>query len=361
MADEDGEKSEEPSPHKMGEAREKGDVAKSRDLENFFLFLASVMSLYFFSRQLFSSIAGLFYRFFDFNSIKLDTTKDYVSLLIQILADVLYILAPLFGTVMVFGVAGYLTQFGFLFTTDKITPDLSKMDPISGFKRMFSKESVVELIKSTIKIVIISAIFYLTFKGETDKLMEIGSYTIPEIFVYFMKLLMEICVVMLIFMLALGVVDFAYQKWSYLQKMRMSPRELKEEIKQKEGDPQIKARIRQIGRDRLRKRMMEKVPKADVVVTNPTHVAVALQYQRGLMRAPVVVAKGAGYIALRIKEIAAEAGVPILERKQLARFLYRNVEINEAIPESLYTAVAEVLAYVYRIKKRFQQWKRAEA
>ncbi len=359
--EDDGDKTEEPSPYKLGDAREKGDVAKSRDLENFFLFLGSVMALYFASRQIFTQLVASFKNFFDFNRHPLDGPHDYINLISGVMTDIVILIAPVLGAVFVLGVGGYLAQFGFIFTAEKISPDFSKMNPIQGFKKFFSKESYVELLRSTIKVAFISVVLYLTFRGEIDRLVEMGSYPVPYIFMYFVKLIGQVLIVLLIFMGVLGVADFLYQKWAYLQKMRSTVREMKEEVKRREGDPQIKARIRQIQRDRIRQRMMEKVPKADVVVTNPTHVAVALQYKKGQMRAPVVVAKGAGYIAVTIKELAIKSEVPILERKQLARFLYRNVEIGEAIPESLYTAVAEVLAYVYKIKNRFKQWRASQA
>jgi flagellar biosynthetic protein FliR/FlhB len=268
---------------------------------------------------------------------------------------------PFFIGVMIFSLAGYIGQFGFLFTTEKLAPDFERISLFSGLSRLVTRETFVELIKSSGKVLVISAILYLVFKGEAQKIIQLGSLPIQDIFRYSFQLMSEVLYVVLIFLAVLGGMDLAYQKWNYWEKMKMTVQEVKDEMKNREGDPHIKSRIRQIQRDRARARMMDDVPKANVVVTNPTHVAVALKYERGKNRAPIVVAKGAGYIAVKIKEIAAESGVPILEKRELARFLYRNVEVNEMIPESLYTAVAEVLAYVYKIKKQFRSFIAQEA
>ncbi len=359
MADSD--KTEEASPHKLEEAREKGDVPKSREFVNFFILFGSALSFYFGARPLLQRTVEIFKRFFDFGAIKLETSQDYMKILIEVIGGVLMLLAPMLCCIFVFGIASHLVQFGLLFTTEKLSPDLEKLDPIGGFKKLFSMDSFAELIKSTIKIMCVSALFYLVLKGETEHLLTIGSEPVASIFMYFLNLIAQMVFIMLLFMAVLGISDFFYTRWSYAKKMRMTMQELKDEMKNREGDPMIKSRIRQMQRDRARARMMEEVPTADVIVTNPTHVAVALRYKRGIMGAPIVVAKGAGYIALKIKELAAEAGVPILERKQLARFIYKNVEVNHPIPDSLYTAVAEVLAYVYKMKRQFSQWRASHA
>lgn len=356
MADED--KTEEATSHKLEEAREKGDVANSKDFTNFIVFGGFVLSFYFFSHKALSGIVDMFPKYFDLTTMHLEDPQDFLATCIGMIKQILLLVGPLFAVVTLFAVIGSVAQFGFLYTTEKVMPDWERINPISGLSRLFSKDIAMELLKSTIKVVIVSFLFYLVLKGEVSKLIELGSMPMAGIFYYFMGLIAKVAFVMLLFMGILGIADLGYQKWSYAQKMKMSMQEVKDEHKQRDGNPLIRSRIRQIQRERVRKMMMNAVPKADVVVTNPTHVAVALQYQRGVMRAPVVVAKGAGYIAVKIKEIAALSEVPILERKQLARYLYKNVEVNEAIPESLYTAVAEVLAYVYRVKNKFKQMTR---
>ncbi|MDB5038161.1 MAG: Flagellar biosynthetic protein FlhB [Bacteriovoracaceae bacterium] len=360
MAD-DNDKTEDASPHKLEEARGKGDVPKSKEFISFFMLLGAIFSFYFASQHVFQEVVALLQKFFNFQQIKLVTTIDYMNMVTALVAQILWILTPLCSAIFIFGIGAHLGQFGLLFSTEKITPKLDALNPLEGLKRLFSKDSLPELIKSVIKMVCVSGLFYLILRGETENLLLIGSLPLGKIFMYLIHMISQVMFVMLLFMAALGVSDFFYTKRSYAKKMMMSAQEIKDEGKNREGDPIVKNRIRQMQRELARARMMEDVPKADVVVTNPTHVAVALQYRKGITRAPVVIAKGAGYIALRIKEIAAEAQVPILERKQLARFLYRNVEVNEPIPESLYTAVAEVLAFVYKMKKQFSKWRENHA
>jgi flagellar biosynthetic protein FlhB len=357
----DADKTEDATAHKLEQAREKGDIPKSREFIHFFILFGASMSFYFSSQFFLEKVILTFKKFFAFQTLKLESTEDFINMGTSLIGDILILLAPLCLGILVFGIAAHLVQFGLLFTTEKLTPDLEKLDPIAGLRRMFSIDVVVELIKSSLKVLIISALFYLILRGEVERLIELGSQPLGQIFLYLLKLVGQVIFVMILFMAVLGISDFFYSRWRYANKMKMSVQEVKEEFKNREGDPLIRGRIRQMAREKARARMMEKVPTADVVVTNPTHVAVALQYRKGLMRAPLVVAKGAGYIALKIKEIAIQSEVPVLERRELARFLYRNVEVNESIPESLYTAVAEVLAYVYRVKKKFTQWKENHA
>ena len=354
MAD-SSDKTEDPTPGRLEEAREKGNVAQSREFSTAIVFLGMALALYFSGRDILLKLSDIIKKYFSNEVFKLETKHEFMSVMGGLVGDLLWMLGPLFFAVMIFGIAASVTQFGFLFTSEKVSPDLNKINPISGFQRIFSRETMVEFFKSLLKIVVISGILFLMFRSEFYRINEIAAQPINKSFIYMLKLLGDLFFVVLLFVVVLGVVDFAVQKWLYLQRMRMSIQEVKEEMKNREGDPHIKARIRQIQRERARARMMQDVPKADVVVTNPTHVAVALEYKRGQMRAPRVLAKGAGYIALKIKEMAAEHQIPIVEKKQLARYIYRNVEVGDLIPESLYTAVAEVLAYVYKIRKKFVQ------
>lgn len=351
---EDSEKTEEPTSSKLDEARQKGDVPNSRDFSSFLVFAGIAIAIYFSTRFLLTHSITLFHTYFDFRHVNLEDKQEFANILAAMVKSILLMASPVLIAAVIFGIASSLVQYGFLFTPDKVLPDFERLDPMKGIKKIFSKDTLVELIKSTIKVIVISVILYLVLKGEVPRLLSLGTWPIGQIFLYFFKMIAQVFFAILLFMAVMGLIDLGYQKWSYNQKMMMSFQEIKDEMKQKDGDPQMKARIRQIARDRLRKAMMKDVPDADVVVTNPTHVAVALKYAKGKMRAPIVVAKGAGLLAVRIKEIAALAGVPIVEKKKLARFLYRNVEVGESIPESLYTAVAEVLAYVYKIRNKFK-------
>ncbi len=353
MAD-DQEKTEEPTPKKLEDARNKGDVPQSREFASFIVFLALALALYFGSSYIGSKIAETFRSALMLNHSLIESPMGLHQFLETKIFDLLQIMAPIFISVFIFGVFAYVGQFGFLFTTQKLLPNFNKINPASGIKRIFSKDTAVELVKSLLKVLVFTAIIYFLFRGEIKDLVEIGAGSVAEIFEFLMTSIAKLMAAVLLFVAALGVADFAYQRWSYSQKQKMSIKEIKDEYKNREGDPQIKARIRQIQRDRARQRMMEKVPKADVVVANPTHVAVALQYEKGAMSAPVVVAKGAGFIALKIKTLAIENGVPVIEKRSLARYLYRHIEVGQGIPESLFSAVAEVLAYVYKIKKKYK-------
>lgn len=352
MSDQD--KTEEATPHRLEEAREKGDVANSREFANFILFVGLALSLYFHGKTMLQKIADLLRLSLDPGRFHIVTSGELMTTTSFFVREMIWILGPLFATVFLFGVAGYISQIGFLFTTQKLVPQFSKINPISGFSRIFSKETAMELVKSIAKLIILTSIVYALFHGEVNRMNEIGAQPVSKSFIYLIETLGRLFMAMLIFMAVLGVLDFGFQKWAYAQKMKMSFQEVKEEHKMRDGDPHIRARIRQIQRDLARKRMMEEVPKADVVVTNPTHVAVALRYKRGESRAPLVVAKGAGLIALKIKERAMLAQIPIVEKRELARYIYQNIEVGQMIPESLYGAVAEVLAYIYKIKKKFR-------
>ena len=354
MAD-TGDKTEDPTPGRLEEAREKGDIAQSREFSTALVFAGMALAFYFSGKAILSKLAEIIQKYFSLEHFRAETPSEYLAIFGGVVQDIFWMTGPLFFAVFVFGIAASVTQFGFLFTNEKISPDVNKINPLNGFQRIFSKETAVEFVKSTLKVVVVAGILFLMFRGEFYRMNEVAAQPINKSFAYLLELLSDLFLVMLLFVVVLGVVDFAVQKWLYFQRMRMSIQEVKEEMKNREGDPHIRARVRQIQRERARSRMMEDVPKADVIVTNPTHVAVALEYKRGQMRAPRVLAKGAGYVALKIKELAAEHQIPIVEKKQLARYIYRNVEVGDLIPESLYTAVAEVLAYVYKVKKKFVQ------
>lgn len=356
----DQEKTEEATPHKLEEARRKGDVAQSKEFATFVVFLGLVLGLYFTGPTILKNVVDVTRDSFDVTHYKVETNEGFEVIATSIINLLLRTIGPLFILVLFFGVAAYVGQFGFMFSLEKLIPKFSKINPATGIKKIFSKDTLVELIKSLFKIGVISAIMIVIVRAEMDELMILSSYSVKGIFIYFMSFIMKMIIAALLFIALLGLLDFSYQKWSYAEKMKMSQQEIKDENKQREGDPLVKSRIRQIQRDRARNRMMEEVPQATVVVTNPTHVAVALKYERGIDPAPIVVAKGAGEIAKTIKEIAMKANVPIVEKKALARYLYKNVEVKDRIPESLYTAVAEVLAYVYRLKKKFKSWQASQ-
>ncbi|TVQ76236.1 MAG: flagellar biosynthesis protein FlhB [Bradymonadales bacterium] len=355
MAD-DQEKTEEPTPKKLSESRKKGEVPQSRDFATFVVFLGLCIVVYFTAGNLFRTLVTAFEASLQVDQNLIGTQAEFIGFTKDIIILLLKGIAPIFGGVFLFALFAYIGQFGFLFTTKRLVPNFGKINPMKGLKRIFSKDTLVELVKSLFKVSVLGVIMFLIMRSEMDNLLVVGRETIAGIFLYTMQLTMKLMLGVLAFLLALGFVDLLYQRWSFHQKQKMSVKEVKDEFKQQEGDPLVKARVRQIQREVARARMMDDVPGADVVVANPTHVAVALKYKRGQMTAPVVVAKGAGFIAIKIKEIAIKNGVPVLEKRSLARFLFRNVDIGEIVPESLYSAVAEVLAYVYRMKMKYKSF-----
>jgi len=258
---------------------------------------------------------------------------------------------PVMFAILIIGLGINFFQVGLNFSTEAIEVKLDKLNPINGFGRIFSKRSLVELAKSVLKIVIIGFFLYNYLKDEILTMPQFIYYDLGTSLQEIAKILFAMVFQVIAVILILAIIDFAYQKWQTTQDLKMTKQEVKDELKQSEGDPQIKGKIRQKQRQMAMARMMQEVPKADVIVTNPTHYAVALQYHKGMV-APVVVAKGQDLVAQRIKGIAKENHVPIVENKPLARALFSSVEIGDAVPTELYQAVAEVLAYVYRLKHR---------
>ena len=257
---------------------------------------------------------------------------------------------PLMLAILAAGVSAHIAQFGVLFTTETLTPKLSRLSPISGAKRLLSLRSLVELAKSVLKVVAIGAAAYFLIRSELQLMPELILGSVVDIMSFTGRVAFKISLGACVTLIVLAALDYAYQRWEYEKNLRMTKQEVKDEYKQTEGDPKVKARIRSIQLDVARRRMMEAVPEADVVITNPTHLAVALRFDASKMSAPCVVAKGAGHIAERIKTIANQHHVPIVENKPLARTLLSSVDIGDSIPVELYKAVAQILAYVYRLK-----------
>jgi flagellar biosynthetic protein FlhB len=265
------------------------------------------------------------------------------------LAEIGFMMLPVFGFIILAIVSVHFLQTGFLFTAGPLAPDFSKLNPLKGLSNLFSKNTMFEIAKGVLKIAVLGCILYFTVKKEVVKIPFLIDMEMPGIvnfsFEQLRKLILTAATVLSVF----AVVDFAYQKWQFTKNLKMTKMEVKDEAKQSEGDPQIKARIRTLQREMARKRMMQEVPKADVVITNPTHFAVALKYDSSKMGAPTLVAKGANLIAAKIKELAKEHGVPVFEDKPLARTLFK-LDLGQEIPETLYRALASILANVYKLK-----------
>jgi flagellar biosynthetic protein FlhB len=260
------------------------------------------------------------------------------------------IMAPIMLAVFVVAILSNLMQVGFIFAWEPLAPKLSRISPIKGMGRVFSKQTMMELFKSVAKLVLVGVIAYWTVKGEMDNIVSIGGTGIIGIALYISKVIFKIFFFVCLAMIFLAALDYAFQKWQFEQQLKMTKQEVREEFKRTEGDPLVKSRIRRVQQEVARRRMMQEVPKADVVVTNPIHLALALRYDSAVMTAPRVVAKGAGHLAERIKTLAKEHNIPVVEDKKLAQDLYKMVDLGAEIPSIFFQAVAEVLAYVYRLK-----------
>jgi flagellar biosynthetic protein FlhB len=347
-----GERTEQATGKRRTEARKKGQVARSREIPSVAVLLVALSVLYILSTHFMQQFSSIMVRSLQKMGSLTLSFDNAVAFQTEILWDVFQILAPLMLAVVVVAILSNYVQIGTLFSTEAIQPQFDRINPLSGFSRLFSKSSLVELAKSLGKFVIIGWVAYSTIYQELVELHTLTDQEVGSIFRYVGLVSARILFKTLLVMIALAVLDYLFQRWNYEKSLKMTKREVQEEYKQAEGDPQVKSRIRSIQRDLARKRMMSEVPKADVVITNPTHIAVALLYQREKMTAPQVVAKGAGWIAEKIKETARNHGVPIMENKPLAQVLYKTVELGQGIPSSLYQMVADLLAHVYRMKNR---------
>jgi len=350
MADEQ-EKTEEPTPKKLEDARKEGNVPKSQDVSSLVTLVVGVVVLIFYMKYMIFKLEQFYFYYFSFFSHQW-SVNDIISLFIQSVLEIFILLAPIAIAIMIAGVLGNVAQFGFLFTTKTIQPKLSKINPISGLKNLFSLKKLFEGVKITLKVFIAFGVgFYLFYSW----LVEIPKVELFDLFIQIKWIVEKVVIlvwVMIAIFLVFAVIDFTYQRYSYKKSLKMSKQEIKDEMKNTEGNPEIKAKIRQIQMKMASQRMMGEIPKADVVVTNPTHYAVAIRYDRTKDKAPRVIAKGIDHLAQRIKEIARENDVMIVENKPLARQLYAEVELESEIPEQFYKAVIEVLVYVYKVKEK---------
>lgn len=352
-----GEKTEPATAKKLQDARADGKVAKSKELTSAFelivLFLCLKIFVSFVGNNLlymFQYIYENMADFLDINEVFL-SSKAITSLFLTVIMRLLIMVLPffVFGFVVSFLVS--LIQVGWKVSTKPMQPKLSKFNPISGFKRILSKDSLFEFVKSVFKIGIIVYVAYTAVRDHVDEIFILYGLSLNQAVALVGSIIINAGLKIAFVYLVIGIADYAYQKHKFNEEMKMTKQEVKDEYKNTEGDPQIKGRQRQKMREVSQKRMMQDVPKADVVITNPTHLAVALKYDAGAGTAPVVLAKGEGYVAQKIKELAKEHRIEVVEDKPLARMLYHNVEIGAEIPPELYQAVAEVLAMIYRNKQ----------
>ncbi len=346
-----GEKTEKATPRKREEARKKGQVFRSNDLNSAFIILSVFAVIYFGFPYMLDSMQGFAKEYLAGRSVVDFNPVVAYMILLESLYLMVKILLPILAVAVVAGLASNLLQVGFIFSVEPLGMKLERINPIEGFKRIFSKRALVELVKSILKLVLTAYIVYQVGTKYIDLFPGLMDMEVIQIVSSLLAIIFEMAMKIGLVLIILGILDYLYQRWEHEQSLKMTKHEVKEEYKQVEGHPQIKARQKQKQRELAMRRMMTEVPKADVVITNPTHFAVALSYNAEQMDAPMVVAKGQGFVALRIKELAQINGVAIVENQELARNLFYICDLGDVIPENLYQAVAQVLAFVYRQKE----------
>ncbi len=351
----DGEKTEEPTAKKLEDARKKGQVMRSTEVVT-----AATLLVFFLMLKVFVGFIGN--RFISSFHKTLGSIGDYTSepfntnmartIIRSSLWDIVVAAFPIMIAGFVVTIVSILFQVKWKVTTEPLKPKFDKFNPVSGMKRLFSKDKIMDLLKSTAKVIILAYVVYSYLKDQWPLIFKMYSYTLPQAIAVIGDTVISVGIRISLFFAAIAVFDLFYQKWKFHQDMMMSKQEVKDEYKNSEGDPKIKSQQRQRMQQASQRRMMQDLPNADVVITNPTHLAVAIRYDKEAHEAPVVVAKGADYLAQKIKDVARANAVEIVENKPLARMLYHNVEIGAEIPPELYQMVAEVLAYVYSLQGR---------
>lgn len=349
-------KTEEATPRKKQEARKKGQVARSAELSTALVILTGFLVLNAFGQNYIIRLYNYFQLSFSTETLNQQLVDVAVSnLMRKSLLFIMICFLPIGLSVMVASVLTGFLQTGWNFTTEVLKPKFDKLNPFKGLKRLFSLRSLIDLAKAVLKLGIVAGIIFTSYKNQALPLAQ-SSVMIPSLQVVasIWRLMIDTVIRICLVLLALAVLDYFYQRYELRKSLRMTKKEVRDEHKQTEGDPMVRSRIRQKQRQMAMRRMMQQVPKADVVITNPTHLAVAVKYEAAKMRAPQLVAKGEGYVAEKIKEVAKEHSVPVVEDKPLARSIYQTVEIDEFIPPNLYQAVAEVLAFVYKLRRKAQ-------
>ncbi|MDH3233005.1 MAG: flagellar biosynthesis protein FlhB [Alphaproteobacteria bacterium] len=349
---EDSQKTEEPTPKRLEDARRKGQVASSREVNHWFMILAGAVSFMALAPGMSNGIVRAISRFVTEPDLIITGRNGIGAALKGMLGEVLLAVLPVIMLLVIAAILAGVVQSGLVFSGERIKPELSKISIAKGAKRLFSLKSVAEFVKSVLKLIIVGGVVTLLFIPIFDDLTSITTMPIVATMTLLQSLAVRLFIGVLAVMSVIAVIDFIYQRFEHMKSMRMSRQEIKDELKQTEGDPQVRARLRQIRTERARRRMMAAVPEADVVITNPTHFAVALKYEPQEMSAPRLVAKGADAIAERIREVARDNDVPLVENPPLARALFASVDLEQEIPAEHYKAVAEIISYVFQLKGR---------
>lgn len=346
------EKTEDATPRRLQEARKDGNVAKSAEFNSVFILLFGLMTLSFLGSHIFQQLISgftIFYR----NIANMEITYGSIHYYFRLgIKSFLGLIAPLLGILALTGIVVNLVQVGFLFTLKPLKPNFKKLNPLSGFKKFVSPKSFVELLKGILKLLIVGLIAYWTIISQKERYLALIYRDIGEIALFIASIVFQVAVRTVGALVVLALLDLFYQRWQYKKDMRMTKEQVKEEHKQAEGDPLVKSQIKSLQQSRSRERMMTAVAEADVVITNPTELAVALKYNMEEMTAPMILAKGARHLAKRIKEVAQKHDIQIVENKPLAQSLYKIGEVGKEIPYELFQAVAEIFAYVFQMKNK---------
>lgn len=355
MAEDSGqEKTEEPTAKRLKEAREKGDIARSKELGTTVLLLAAAAAALVFGGVVADKMAGMMaYNLNVDRQAAFDPAMMFVHLG-HSLAESLYAVLGFFAVVMVAAIAGPIALGGWNMSLKAMAPKFSRLDPLAGLKRMFSAKALLELFKALAKFLVVGSLSFLILISSKEMLFALGAQDIVPAMSAATELVIWAFLIMSSTMILIALVDVPFQIYDYTKKLKMTLQEVKDEMKNTEGKPEVKGRIRQLQREISQRKMMSAVPDADVVITNPTHYAVALKYDQGAGGAPVMIAKGADFVALKIREIADEHDIPILSSPALARAIYHSTEVDDEIPAGLFKAVAEVLAYVFQLRRHQQ-------
>jgi len=350
MAESAQEKTEEPTPRRLQEARDEGNVARSMDLTAAFSLLAAVLLLYAFGGHVFRGLINTMHDSLggggDINTVSTDTLELTIARVFRSAVDVI---APLILGITGVALLATVAQVGFLVTTKPLEPNLNKLNPIKGAGNLFNARAGIRLIMSLAKVAVLTLVAFIVIERDLPKILLLAHLEPGAMFQAASGLVFDLALKLAILLLVLGVIDYLFQKQQRTRDLRMSKQDVKEEMKRMEGDPMVKQRRSRVAKQLTMQRTAAAVPQADVVVTNPTHYAIALKYDSQKMAAPRVVAKGADFMAYRIRQIAIAHGVPLVERKELARAMYASVEVGDEVPPEFYNAVAEILAYVYRL------------
>ncbi|MBB6430755.1 flagellar biosynthesis protein FlhB [Algisphaera agarilytica] len=350
MAETGQDKTEQATPRRKTEARNDGNLAKSQDLTAAVMLLAAIIGLQVFGLRVFSNmrhtVETLLTGAHTSNPARID---DLGAISAYSMRALIAMLAPLLLIVTAAGLVAVVGQVGFLVTGKPLVPDPKKLNPIKGIQQMFSARSAVRLVMSIGKFILIGAVAGYVIYRDMEKILHLAELSSVQAFIVSARMVFELAMILAALLIVLALLDYWYQKWQHNKDLMMTKEQVKQEMKDMDGDPMVKQRRARVARQLAMQRMAQAVPNADVIVTNPTHYAIALKYDKNENQAPKVIAKGADFMAMRIRQIAALNGIPLVERKPLARALYAGVEVGEEIPQEHYAAVAEILAYVYRL------------